>query len=295
MTSALLASVGEVGWTTEANNALSHPQLNGLRLTLTSGTPVTTADVSTAATLYWTPYTGNRVSLYDGTNWQAHATAEISLALAGTSATTNYDVFVYDNSGVVTIDSLVAWTNDTTRATSLVRQDGVWVKSGATTRRYVGTIRTTVAKRTDDAAGSRLVFNAENRVQRRSYQSDTTAAWTTTSTSFVGMNGGSAAWKAQFVVGLDDMRVRADLHMYSYNLTGGNQFSIGLDSTTSPATDASSAWTGNASTLAGFSGLLGLGYHYINGIHRVSAGTGNFWGTDTTNMIKSAMFVECWA
>lgn len=51
-----------------------------------------------------------------------------------------YDVFAYWNSGIVL--ELVAWTNLTTRATALARQDGVLVKSGDPTRRYMGTIWT---------------------------------------------------------------------------------------------------------------------------------------------------------
>ena len=39
------------------------------RLTLTSGTPVTTNDVTAATTIYYTPYKGNAIQLYNGTNW----------------------------------------------------------------------------------------------------------------------------------------------------------------------------------------------------------------------------------
>lgn len=295
MTSSLLASAGDVGWSAKVNNAISSPQLNGFRLTLTSVTPVTTSDVTGATTIYVSPYTGNRISLYDGTYWQAYASAEVSLALGTLSSGVNYDVFVYDNNGALTIDTLVAWTNNTTRATSLVRTDGVWLKSGALTRRYVGTIRTTATTTTEDSGAKRFVFNADNRVLRRTMRIDSTTTWTTTSTSFVAMNSGASAWKCEFVVGLNETHVRADLHMFSTNPGGANQFSFGLDSTSAPATNTSQVWTGNNFTLAGFSDYLGLGYHYLNGIHRVSAGTGTYYGNDTGNLIKSGIFAECWA
>src|SRR5665213_2163919 len=35
------------------------------RLTLTSGVPVTTADVASATTVYFTPYKGNKIALFD--------------------------------------------------------------------------------------------------------------------------------------------------------------------------------------------------------------------------------------
>jgi hypothetical protein len=70
------------------------------------------------------------------------AFSEVSASLSGLTPNTNYDVLGYNNSGTLALD-LVAWTNGTTRATALARQDGVLVKSGATTRRYLGTLRTT--------------------------------------------------------------------------------------------------------------------------------------------------------
>jgi hypothetical protein len=46
------------------------------RLTLTSGTPVTDADVSGVSAAYWTPYTGELVSLWDGAAWRTVEFAE---------------------------------------------------------------------------------------------------------------------------------------------------------------------------------------------------------------------------
>jgi len=110
---------------------------NDFRLTLTSGVPVTTSDVVNASTIYFSPYKGNVISLYNGTNWLSYESNEISLAL-GALATGVYDVFCYANAGVPTLEFL-AWTNTTTKATAIVKQNGVDVKSGDATRRWVGT------------------------------------------------------------------------------------------------------------------------------------------------------------
>ncbi len=115
------------------------------RLTLTSGTPVTTSDVTAATTLYFTPYTGNRIGLNNGSAWQVHTFTELSIAIPATTDT-NYDVFVYDNSGTPTLE-LLAWSDATTRATAIAFNGGVYVKSGDATRRYLGTIRTPQASR----------------------------------------------------------------------------------------------------------------------------------------------------
>src|SRR3972149_4877028 len=95
------------------------------RLTLTSGTPVTTADVTAATSIYFTPYIGDRIAIYDGTRWRLYLFAELTLALGTLTAALPYDVFIYDNAGTLTLEAL-AWTNGTTRATALVRQKGGW-------------------------------------------------------------------------------------------------------------------------------------------------------------------------
>jgi len=145
----------------------------GGRLTLETGVPVSRADQSAKATLYYTPYKSNLIVLYDGSEWNAVEFAEISLSLAGLTANKNYDVFAYDNSGAVTLEALV-WTDepDQTRATALVQQDGVLVKSGAATRRYLGTIRINgTGGQTEDTAKDRFVWNLYNQELRQGRKS----------------------------------------------------------------------------------------------------------------------------
>src|SRR5574337_954655 len=50
-------------------NRMAQGILPGGRLTLTSGTPVTTSDVTGATTVYYTPYLHNLIPLWDGQNW----------------------------------------------------------------------------------------------------------------------------------------------------------------------------------------------------------------------------------
>ena len=118
------------------------------RLTLTSGTPYPTASVTDATTLYLTPLpTGNLLSLYTSGAWKLYTLTEKSLTLTSLpTASRPYDIFVYDNSGTLTLEA-VAWTSTTTRATNLATQDGIYVKSGSADRRYVGTIYVDSAKK----------------------------------------------------------------------------------------------------------------------------------------------------
>lgn len=110
------------------------------RLTITSNTPVLTSNAS-GTTIYFTPFNGNLVYTYDtsGTRWVRHTLSEVSLALGTLTNDIPYDIFLYSNAGTLTLEKL-AWTNRTTRATALAFQDGVLVKSGDASRRYLGTV-----------------------------------------------------------------------------------------------------------------------------------------------------------
>lgn len=170
------------------------------RLTLTTGVPVTTADVTAAATLYYTPYGGcTSMTLYDGSVWYQTDFAQISIA---TPAVANqlYDVFVYDNAGTPTLE-LTAWTNDTTRATALATQNGVYVKTGALTRLYLGSVRTVTASQFNDSAALRHVYNYYNRVARFLQKLETTDSWSYTSQTIRQANN-STANQVDLVVGV---------------------------------------------------------------------------------------------
>jgi hypothetical protein len=67
-----------------------------------------------------------------------------------------------------------AWSTDTARADALTTQDGVIVKSGTTSRRWVGTIRTTSTTATEDSYAKRYVWNKYNQVTRHLYNSNAT-------------------------------------------------------------------------------------------------------------------------
>ena len=203
------------------------------RLTLTSGLPVTTSDVTAATTIYFTPSGGRQITLYDGSSaWENISFTQLSIAVPGTTNTL-YDVFVYNNAGVATLE-LTAWTNDTTRATALVLQDGVYVKSGATTRRYVGSFRTTgVAGQTEDSLAKRYVWNYYNRVQRFMKAGDATATWNYSVATYRQANG-STANQLDCVVGVveDSVYVSVSAHVGTAGTSATCLSGIGVNSTT---------------------------------------------------------------
>lgn len=158
---------------------ISIPSIQDFRLSLTSGQPVDMSNVTAATTIYCVPFRGNNISLYDGTNWNIRTSAQFSLALGVLTSGKPYDVFCYDNATVPTLEFL-AWTNDTTRATALAYQNGILVKSGATTRRYLGTFYTTSTTTTESSTANRYLVNYYNQQDFILYREETTASWTYT-------------------------------------------------------------------------------------------------------------------
>ena len=214
----------------QAINAAGLSLTNDFRLTLTNGTPVTTADVVGATTVYMTPYKSNRIALYNGTSWVMYNTAQLSLALGTLTNDQGYDVFCYANSGVPTLE-ILAWSNNTTRATALVYQDGVLCKSGALTRRYVGSFLTTSTTTTEDSASKRYVFNYNNRVSRPQTRIDGNATWSYNN-STVRQARGSSSNQLNFFIGVVENPIDYFLTANSQSGTSTSAYNgIGLNST----------------------------------------------------------------
>jgi len=139
------------------------------RLTLTSGNPDILTDQTDKTTIYYTPYCGDTIALYDGSSkWELITFTELSLATGGLDASSVYDVFCYNNSGNAALE-VTKWTNTTTRATALARQNGVYVKNGATTRRYLGTFYTHSDKNVYDCYQYRWLWNHYNKLFKPLY------------------------------------------------------------------------------------------------------------------------------
>ncbi len=152
---------------------------HGFRLTLTSGVPVTTSDV-TSSTIYFTPFRSGSISLYYHNVWTPYNSAQVSLALGTLVSGKNYDVFAYATSATAFALEILVWTNDTTRATAITTQNGVLVKNGDATRRLVATVRSISTSLVEDSAVRRFVSNLDNYVPRPLIITDTTDNWTYT-------------------------------------------------------------------------------------------------------------------
>lgn len=238
------------------------------RLTLTSGTPVTTADVTAATTLYFTPYQGNGISLYDGAAWAQYSFSELSIPLGTDAANLPFDVFGYISTGTPAIERL-AWTSTSSRATGLTIQDGLLMKNGDLTRRFIGTYCTTgTIGHTEDSNMRRLIFNYYNPVPRVLRAVDTTDSWSYATATFRQANA-STANQVEIVMGVAERSIRLDL--LAFNLTGAsNLFGIGIgeDSTTVPTVTAASIGGLSGGTATGTYAMCSLSKYPVVGYHK---------------------------
>ncbi len=218
--------------TRPTGTSVNKPFLFGGRITLSSGIPVTSSDVTAATALYVSPYSGSAITLYRSSNWATVEFAETSLSLVGYTASTPYDIFAYISSGILALDSC-AWASATARATNIELLDGVYVKSGDPTRLYLGTIYiNSSGGQTDDSATKRNVWNYFNRVERWLYTPDSTSHtyntdayryWNDTDTNYV-----------EFTCGVAEEMLHTYLHSYIGAIdSAGPRLGLNLDATMS--------------------------------------------------------------
>jgi len=256
-------------------------KIQDFRLTLTSNTPVTTADVTAATTLYCTPYKGNQIALQTGGVWSIFTTGQISIALGTLISGRPYDVFCYNNAGTPTLE-LLAWTSTTARATALAYQDGILVKSGDSTRRYLGTFQTTSTTTTEDSVANRYLWNYYNRVARPMLRRESASSWTYSSNVSWRQANANTANQLNFVIGVAEDSVSAVYTAQAFNGDATNrimQAGIGLNNTTSPSSSVSNAAQNNSTYMGGsgitasIEALPAVGVNYL-AMLELGSGTG---------------------
>jgi hypothetical protein len=256
------------------------------RLTLTSNTPVTTSDVTGASTIYFTPFMGDCIGLWSGNGWLIYAFTQLSLTLSGGSGLMvglPYDVFIYNNSGTLTLE-YVAWSTGSARGTALGTQDGIYVKGGTPAHRYLGTFVPTASSTTEDSLLNRNLWNYYNRMSKQCAYSDSTSH-SYTGTSWRQWNNNTSA-KCKFVVGVVEETVL--LYGFMELSSASNQYvygGMGFNSTTSPIyyIGEYSASSAVDAFLQGLQGVLpSLGTNYIAPME-IANGASTTWSEATVN------------
>lgn len=277
------------------SSSVSLPQ-GGSSITHANFAPDVDID-NTSAIIYYTPYIGNRISLYDSGAWRLFVfDSNSSFSLTNLGANRIYDMFAFNNSGTVALEVVdwginteynitavtvgantvvtftvaggtqpfavddvvdiqgVAGTSSTllnsswavaavggsgtsrtvtlnsvnttgltytglgtirlqknTRATALASQDGVYVKSGDASRKYLGSFRTIGAgQATEDSRARRFIWNFFNRRPRQLLKIEPNNFWTYGTASWRATNN-DARNRVEFVCGMAEDPVRLEV------------------------------------------------------------------------------------
>lgn len=217
------------------------------RLTLSSNTPVMISDVAGATSIYYTPYQGGVLPLFNGTLFTLPIFTQLTLTLNSTfhPASGVFDVYGSLQGGVPVL-SAMAWGSNTSRSASvggfsgsanatITMKSGIWVNNAAIATAnsyngstsyiipqyqgtYLGTFYTTSAGQTSmvlhpsaasGGTGNILgLWNAYNRINISSQSMDNTSSWTYTSNALRAANGSNNN-RISFVDGLQDSSLKA--------------------------------------------------------------------------------------
>lgn len=286
----------------DGRSATDPRAING-RLTLVSGTPVMASTVSSATTLYYTPYNGNQVLLPYGGSFISIPFSEMSLSTGSLVGGQVYDVFAYLGTSGVAICFGPSWnagaTPGNTRArgqgagsSGIGRVNGLLVNVAAISGGpaalqglYLGSVIT-------DATGGSLSFNTGgvgpvagvvgvwnmyNRVSVGGFVRDA-SYYATNVTSWQAAHN-SGAYRVTFVVGFTEDTWRGDYQVYAVTSGGAGYIGVGYNSTTAPTgstgTVGSSAF-GNPTASAI---VQPFGGNIFSALECVSAGTMTSYGT----------------
>ena len=289
----------------------------GGRLTLETAVPVSTSDQSGKTTVYYTPYKHNGVQLYDGSGWISYTFTELSQATtdntkspAAVANSSNYDIFVWNDSGTLRATRGPAWTSGTGRGTGATTTElemfegryvnKIAITNGPAARRglYVGTIRSNASAQINDTLALRHVWNNYNRVFRPMRVLEGTNTWTYNTAAWRYANN-SAANRLDFLLGLSEDEVKAVAVANASNSAGAtNVFTaIGLDSSTAPTTgnmfasDTSSAAGVLVAGTAVWNGFPGIGSHFLAWLENGNGvgGTQTWYGDNGGTTIQTGI------
>lgn len=319
---AIVSSDGSGNWTciayTKASGAAvvggsggGVPSAPQGRLTLSAGTPVIVNNVNNATIVYYTPYAGRHVPLYDGSTTftmtdivaeLSQATTDTTKSPAACAASSNYDLFVWSDAGTIRCTRGPAWSSSTARGTGagtteLQLINGFYVNKvaitngpAATRGTYVGTVRTNASSQLDYSRGGIAaggtaallnVWNCYNRVTVTTLSGDTTDNWTYSTIAWRQANA-SAGMQTSLVRGLDEEPVQALYAIFQQaSATGGSRLGIGVDSTIAYSGIVAGGAAGGSPTNATaiYANLPGLGSHVFAAIEYTAvASAATFYG-----------------
>jgi hypothetical protein len=316
---AILAAV-----TAAAGGGTSDPTPPQGRMTLQTATPVMITTQSAKTTIFYAPYVGNKVPIYDGTNMVMTTFAELSVVTTDTTkspaaigASKVNDWFVWSDAGTIRVGHGPDWTSDTARSagTALVMVNGILLNNASITNgpaaqrgTYVGTTRSNGSAQLDwiygaaaagGTAGFFSVWNAYNRKPVASTVNNNTDSWTYNVGAWRQANA-SPGMQTTYVCGLVEEPISALYGiLISPTTTNNGLIGIGVNSTTSfsGTTGVVGGISINLLTFASYNGMPGLGANVIAAIEYANIGGGivTYYGDLGVVWFQTGFTVNFWA
>jgi len=302
------------------------------RLTLASNTPVMNADATAQASIYYAPYNGNALPIYNGAEFIAGIFAQLTLTLNSTNhpASEVFDIYVSLQSGTPTLSAMY-WGGTSSRSTSaggktgtgnasITQKNGIWVNNAAISSSdsfngstgyaiaqyqgtYLGTFYTTAAGQTSvtltptpasGGTGNIIgLYNAYNRVRCCAMEREAATNWTYNSATWRPSNN-STSNRITFLDGLQQTFVSAMFDcMITAPSSGNSAIGIGLNSTTAfTGAIGDTDLSNNTSIHASLEAYPVLGLNYVQALEAVLNGS---TGTFSGEVVSTGNYVYCLA
>lgn len=289
------------------------------RLTLTSGVPVIASDVTAATSVFYMPYTGAYIPIYDGTSLIPTVFTQLTLTLNSNHvASTIYDCFVINDAGTVRLVTGPAWNTSTAAAGArgtgagttqlsyiagiLTNTVSMTARNGATTYTVAIGCGTYVGSLFMDGTNGQIsclpawgqsrkwgVWNAYNKVPILLQAGDSTASWVYNNTTARQSNGAAGNALTVFT-GLAEEEIETTFVQNTYtniadNLTVSQDWfnGIGWNSTTTFSARArGSTLSQGINSRVGFSGVSKLIKLPFLGINVANCMEQSYSSTSTT-------------
>jgi hypothetical protein len=286
------------------------------RLSLSWGAPVMTADVVGFDYVYYVPYVGNSVPIYNGSTWSSYTITGgppqliLGLNSAYQTAGNIYDIYAFLDSGTLTIGAAsVGWTSTATRPdgpanyqgievngspagislynagtlySSIAQFEATYLGSVYMTGNGVTTMQFTPAAASGGSGTILGLWNAYNRVRVTASSVDSHSSWTYSSSTWRDADN-SANNSITWLDGLGHTSISA-AYDATANLsasTGSLNVGVGINAITTPAINGQIS--GTTALLTVHAATLSppiTGLNVAQAIERVTSGTATFYGVD---------------
>jgi hypothetical protein len=290
------------------------------RVTLSSNVPVMVSDVTGSTSIYYTPYNGDHIALYDGTGWVEYSFTQLTNTTtdstknpAAVAANKGYDLFVWNDSGTLRLGRGPAWSTDTSRGTGAGTTEVEYVNGvrvnkyaitngpGAQRGRLVGWWRSNGSSQMDwklgslaSGGGEATLFggNENNRVAFGPLVRDSADSWTYSTATWRAANSNNTMRISVFRGADEDTCQIVYSALMLANAVVNGSVAVGLDSTSGGFLLA--AASGNvigtfSPAVAFYEGAPGLGYHYFQALEYATGASVNFYGDAGAAYIQTGL------